>query len=151
MVNGKWDPFQNGDELESSISRLFEDSFAPKAEGKDGDGAFPDGWNPAVDIYRNEEGIVIKADLPGVQKEDVSIEIKGNMVTLRGERCLDETECFDDYCRQECPCGVFMRTFNMQTVVNPETVSASFKNGILRITIQNPGEEETRRIKVDVD
>ncbi len=145
----KWDPFRNVAALQDRINRMFEDSFAQTGRSDDEISAYA--WKPNVDIYEVDEGIIIKADLPGVNKEDVSVEVRDNLLTLKGFRLEDPDvgdQCY--YCKER-GFGTFHRAFTLQYNVQPETIRASFKNGVLKISVPEPEEEKPRKIRVNID
>lgn len=148
MTIVKWDPFRNVAALQERINRMFDDAFI---QGHQASEVSMCDWSPPVDIHENPEGLVITADLPGVNKEDVSVEIKDNLLTLRGLRETDANVADDQYLRRERCAGSFHRAFNLQFPVRPDAIHASFKNGVLEIFIPKPEEEKTRQIKVDID
>ena len=145
----RWDPFRNVATLQDRINRLFEDSF-PRSRNIDEDISMCE-WKPSVDIYETEEGIVIKAELPGVNKEDVSVEVKNNILTLKGERFVDKEIDEDKYYRRERCFGTFHRTFTLQDTVLPDKIKAKFRNGVLEIEVPKPEEEKPRQISVNVE
>lgn len=149
MAIVKWDPFININALQDRINRLFDESF-PRSAETDEELAMC-AWRPNVDIYQTDAGITLKAELPGVNKEDVSVEIKDNVLTLRGERFADEEVKEENYFRRERCCGLFQRAFTLQTKVNPDEIKARFKNGILEVRIPKPAVETPKQIKVDID
>ncbi|MCP3951408.1 MAG: Hsp20/alpha crystallin family protein [Desulfobacterales bacterium] len=148
MTNVKWDPFRNVAALQDRINRMFDDSFE-QAGSADEMSSY--GWRPSVDIYEVEAGIVIKADLPGVRKEDVSVEVKDNLLTLKGMREGDAAGGDQCYFCQERNFGQFQRTFTLQYNVDPGKIKASFKSGVLKITVPEPEEEQPRKIRVNID
>jgi HSP20 family protein len=144
----RWDPFKNVAALQERINRLFEDSF-PSATQEDELALC--NWRPTVDIYETEQGIVIKVDLPGVKKEDVSVEIKENLLTLKGER-KEETEIREEnYLRKERCCGSFHRAFSLQYPIAPDMIKARFKDGVLMVEIPKPEDEKPKQIQVSID
>ncbi|MFH1980957.1 MAG: Hsp20/alpha crystallin family protein [Pseudomonadota bacterium] len=145
----KWDPFRNVVALQERINRMFDDAFT--LSGHPGSEVSMCDWSPLVDIHESREGLFITADLPGVRKEDVSVEIKDNMLTLRGRREKDDTIADDQYLRRERCAGSFHRAFNLQFVIRPDAIRAGFKNGVLEIFIPKPEEAITRQIKVNID
>lgn len=145
----RWDPFRNVATLQDRINRLFEDSF-PRSRDIDEDISMCE-WKPSVDIYETEEGIVIKAELPGVNKEDVSVEVKNNILTLKGESFVDKEIDEDKYYRRERCFGTFHRTFTLQDTVLPDKIKAKFRNGVLEIEVPKPEEEKPRQISVNVE
>ena len=149
MTIVKWDPFRNIAALQDRINRMFDDSFSQTGMGDDEISSY--GWKPNVDIYEVEDGIVIKADLPGVKKEDVSVEVKDNLLTLKGIRLEDPDVGEQCYFCQERAFGPFQRTFTLQYNVQPEKIKASFKNGVLKVNVPEPKEEKPRKIRVNID
>jgi len=149
MTIVKWDPFRNVAALQDRINRMFDDSFSQAGRSEDELSSY--GWRPSVDIYEVEGGIVIKADLPGVEKEDVSVEVKDNLLILKGIREEDDDRQDQCYFCQERDIGQFQRTFTLQYNVDPEKIKASFKNGVLKVTVPEPEEEMPRKIRVNID
>jgi HSP20 family protein len=145
----KWDPFRNVATLQERINRLFEDSF-PHSQNTQDDLAVC-AWRPDVDIYETDSGVVIKVDLPGVRKEDVSVEVKDNILTLRGERQETSEIPENRYYRRERTCGNFMRAFTLQAPVTPDKIKATFKDGVLKVSLPRPEEEVPRQVKVNID
>lgn len=149
MTIVKWDPFRNVAALQDRINRMFEDSFSQT--GMKNDELSTHTWKPNVDIYEVDDGIIIKVDLPGVKKEDVSVEVKDNLLTLKGIR-LEDPEVQDNrYYRKERGSGPFHRVFTLQYNVQPDTIKASFKNGVLKVRVPEPEEEKPRKIRVNID
>ena len=145
----RWDPFKNISTLQERINSLFDESF-PRSMLSNEEMA-PCAWKPSVDIYETEKCIVVVAELPGVNKEDISVEVKNNILMLRGERRADPEIDADTYYRRERCFGAFHRAFNLQTRVVPEQIKARFKGGVLQIEIAKPEEERPKQIAVDVD
>mgnify|MGYP001156004996 CR=1 FL=1 len=145
----KWDPLGNIATLQDRINRIFDDSFPHQAN--DVTGSSQCAWTPSVDIYETERGIVIAADLPGVSKEAVQVEVKDNILTLSGERPADLDIPATHYYRRERSCGSFQRAFTLRTVVSPEQIKARFKNGVLIVEIPSLQEDAPRQIEVDVE
>ena len=90
-------------------------------------------WTPAVDIHETDDGFVIKAELPGVSKDDVSIDVHQNTLTLRGQRKHEAEVKEDQYHRVERSYGSFQRSFVLPTMVDQEKVQATFKDGVLEL------------------
>ena len=97
--------------MQSCINKAFEEAFSPRAGDEEENVLCA--WKPVTDIYETDEGIVIKSELPGVEKEDVSVEVKDNILTLRGERSAEETISGEKYYRKERCFGTFHRSFTM--------------------------------------
>ena len=145
----RWDPFKNIVTLQDRINRLFEDAFPRTADDEEDLTAFA--WRPLVDIFETESGVTVLVDLPGVDKGDVSVEVKENVLTIKGERAADTAVEDNKYYRRERVCGSFQRSFAMRGVVAPEKIKATFKNGILKIELPRPEEDRPRQVSVSID
>jgi len=148
MAIVKWDPFRNITTLQDRINRLFEDAFPRQPDTEDD---LVCAWRPLVDIHENEDGFVIQADLPGVDKQDVAVAVKDNVLTISGERKADGPADENNYFRRERICGTFQRSFSLRTMITPDRIKASFKNGVLKVEIPKPQEEKARRVTVSID
>jgi HSP20 family protein len=146
MAIVRWDPWTTLPTLQGRINRIFEEAF-PRTSSKEGEFALAD-WRPAVDTYEEDNNIVIKAELPGIKKENVAIDIKDNVLTLKGERS-EETEVKEEnYYRKERSYGKFHRAFTLPDAVDPNKIEASYKDGVLKITI--PKAEATASKKIEI-
>jgi HSP20 family protein len=144
----RWDPFSNIATLQDRINRLFEDAF-PRSE--DDEDLTASAWRPLVDIFESEGGVTILVDLPGVEKTDVSVEVKDNILTIKGNRTSEETVHDANYYRRERSFGNFQRSFGMRGVIAPDKIKATFKSGVLKIELVKPEEEKPRQVSVDID
>jgi len=148
MTVVRWDPFRNVNALQDRINRMFEETFP--MEGKDEELSVC-AWRPVVDIYESDKGIVIKADLPGVRKEDVAVEVKNNILSLKGERHTGEDVSEARYYRRERCFGTFMRSFTLRSAISPDKIKARFKEGVLTIEVPGPEEEKPKQVTVNVE
>ena len=148
MAIVRWDPFRNITTLQDRINRLFEDAFPRSPEMEDD---LVCSWRPQVDIYESADGYVIQVDLPGVEKQDVSVEVKENILTISGERKADGPDQEDSYYRRERNCGTFQRSFSLRSLIAPDQIKASFKNGVLKVVIPRPEEEKPKQVAVNID
>ncbi len=149
MAIVRWDPFRDVAALQDRINRIFSESFGSSRELDDDAGLYD--WWPPVDIYETDSGITLKVELAGVEKQDVAVEVKDNVLTLKGERLLDPEIKDEHYFRKERSFGKFRRTFTLQESIRPDHVKASFKNGILTIKIPKPTDEKTKQVTVNID
>jgi len=134
--------------LQDRINRLFDDSMT-RSEDLD-EALSACAWRPAVDVYETPQGVELEAELPGISKENVIIELKDNILTIKGERTEDKNVNHDNFYRQERCFGSFHRSFTLREAVDPERITAKFTNGILKIEIPRPERELPKRIKVDI-
>jgi len=149
MNMAKWNPWDGISPMGDHIDSIFDDSFpsTDAMETKD----TPSTWNPVVDVYETEGAFVIQAELPGLKNEDITVEVKGNVVTLKGEKCFC-TDLTDEECRsRESSWGLFHRTFTLPTVIDAEKCRAVFEDGLLELRIQKPETETPRHISITVD
>jgi HSP20 family protein len=148
MTLVRWNPLKEVPVLQNRINRMFEDffhdGFIENTKGMGMTGA----WNPVVDIYDTHDTTVIKADLPGLKKEDITINIEGNVLSLTGERNLDEEVKKENYYRRERAYGMFKREFTLPSTVDHEKIKAEFKDGVLNIEIPKPEEKKPKTITV---
>ena len=149
MAIVRWDPFRDVAALQDRINRIFNDSFG-RSRDLDDEVSLYD-WRPPVDIYETDDGIVLKVELPGVNKDDVSVEVKDNVLTLKGERLLDPKIKDDHYYRKERSFGKFNRSFSLQEPIKPDLIKAGFKDGILTVEVPRPEEEKPKQITVNID
>ena len=105
-------------------------------------------WNPVVDIYDNDDAIVIKAELPGIDKKDISIDLKDGVLTLEGERSYDNEVKEENYHRKERAYGKFHRSFRLPENVDVDNIKADYKDGILKIDIPKPEEVKPKKVEV---
>lgn len=149
MALVKWDPFRDVAELQNRINRMFDESFGRSRELDDEMSLRA--WRPAVDIYEAENGIVVAVELPGVSKENVSVEVKDDVLTLKGERLVNPAISEDNYYRRERLFGPFKRSFTLHQNIQPDLIKATFKDGILEIEIPRPLQEQPKQITVNVE
>ncbi len=148
MAIVKWDPFRDMITMKDRMDRLFEDSlnrFRGAAEDMT-----HSTWSPAVDIYETVDDIVIKAEIPGVNKKDISVEIKDNSLYLKGERKFKKDIKEENYHRMERSYGSFCRIFSLPTSVKQDEIKAKFKNGVLQISIPKVEEETEKAVNIAV-
>lgn len=145
MAIVKWDPFSKLPSLQDRINSIFEEAFP--ASANDGIPSMCD-WRPLVDTYEEGETIVINAELPGVNKENISIDVKDNTISISGHRVLDENICDKKFFRRERCHGRFHRAFTLPETADPERIEASFKNGLLKIVIRRAEDTQTKKIEI---
>jgi len=145
----RWDPFRDVSALQDRINRIFNESFGRSRDFEDEVSLYD--WRPPVDIYETGEGIVLKIELPGVNKDDVSVEVKDNVLTIKGERLLDPAIKDESYYRKERSFGKFNRSFSLQELIKPDLIKASFKDGVLTVEIPRPEEEKPKQVTVNID
>lgn len=137
---GRFDPF-------AELSRLQDDMFRLANPRRERHAA---NFQPSVDIWEDQSGIVVRADLPGVKPEDVQITVENSLLTLSGERKLENAEAHDGYHRVESVYGQFTRTFALPNTVNPDAIEATLDHGVLQLRLPKRAEAQPRKIEVQV-
>lgn len=139
-----WDPFR---EMEDLLDRYNHSPQKLPAQNRDSVFEMGD-WLPVVDIEETKEAFLVKAELPGVEKDDVSVNIEDGVLTIKGEK-KSRTEDKKQH-RVECSYGSFVRSFTLPKTVKAEGVEAEYKNGILNLTIPKSSETAPQQIEVKV-
>ncbi len=131
--------------LQNRVNRLFDDMFPEIGQGDDM-GLME--WRPMVDTYEKDDAIVVNAELPGVNKEDISVDVKNNILTISGERKHEEDVNEDNYFRKERFYGKFQRSFTLPDNVDSEKVDAAYKDGVLEVKIPKTEQGTTKKIEI---
>ena len=139
-----YDPFRNFRSLQGEINRLFDRDM------DDTNGQYAQ-WPMRVDIREDENQIVVKADVPGMEQKDISVNVDNGMLTISGERTFNDEEHKDKYHRVERAYGRFSRSFQIPNITDPENISAAYKNGVLEVTLPKREEAKPRSIQVQIN
>ena len=142
----RWEqPFRGATNLQEQINRVFGDLV-----GRNGEESNLTPWAPAVDIFETENELVVKADLPDVNPQDLDIRVENNVLTIRGERKFENEVNEDNYLRIERSYGSFSRSFSLASSVNADAINADYQNGVLTLSIPKREEAKPKQIKVNV-
>ena len=142
-----WSPFRHLSLLRDEIDRLFDSPLNALTSNSQ---QFLNGWLPTVDLYENRDDLVLKAELPGMKKEDIDISLHGDVLTLSGERKEEETFDKAETYRAERFLGRFQRTLTLPVTVDASKVQASYQDGILTVTLPKAEEAKPKQIQVKV-
>ena len=107
--------------------------------------------SPTVDLYEEKDDIVVKAELPGLEKDDIEVNLSDNRLTIRGEKKQEEEVKRENYYRSERSYGSFSRTLELPREVQTDKVKAAFKNGILEIRLPKTEEAKKKETKIKVE
>ena len=105
---------------------------------------------PALDVYDQRDDLIVKAEIPGLSKEEIDISLEGNTLTIKGEKRKEEEVKEEDYYRSERAYGAFSRSIELPVAVQTDKVNASFKNGVLEIRLPKTEEAKKNVVKVKV-
>jgi len=147
MAVVKWDPLRDLLSIQDRMNRLFEQTLS-RSQAEEGITAST--WSPAVDIYETPETIIMKADLPGLSREDIEIQIRDNTLTLRGERRFAKDVQQENYLRIERAYGAFQRSFTLPATVQQDKIRAVFRDGVLELTLPKAEEAKPKKIAIEV-
>jgi HSP20 family protein len=146
----RWDPFSEFSSLQDRFNQLinqpFFRGFGPGTEQS----LTAANFIPPVNIYEDEQNINVEAELPGVQEKDLDISLENNVLTISGERKMENEEKKENFHRIERTYGRFTRSFTLPPTVETENVNAEFNNGVLKITLRKKEEAKPKQIKIGV-
>jgi HSP20 family protein len=143
MAIVRWDPVRELDSLQSDMNRLFDGFFGGRA-GNDQHRR----WIPAMDLVETEDRLVLRADLPGLEEDDVNIEVKDGVLTISGERKSEHEEKGEGFYRVERAFGSFSRSLTMPQGIDTDAISADFDRGVLEVKIPKPEERKPTRVQI---
>jgi HSP20 family protein len=136
----RWDPFREMTQVQNQFSRLVDQIWNDRQES----------WLPAVDVFDTPEAVVLKAELAGMDPDDIQIEVEDNVLTIKGERKFEEDVDEERYYRVERRFGSFQRSLALPQGVKADEVAAAYEDGILTLTVPKTPEQKPQRIEVKV-
>ncbi len=139
----RYSPLRDLMTVNERLNRMFEDAF----DGRSNTVEYGQ-WAPAVDLKEEDGQFVLKADMPGMKRDDIDIQVENNLLTISGERQFEADERREDYHRIERAYGKFMRTFTLSTRVKADTITANYKDGILTVLIPKAEESKPKKIAI---
>lgn len=141
-------PFGVMHQLSDEMSRLFSSFGFGRELGRFG---FEQPmWAPQVDVLRRGDELVVRADLPGLEKEDITVDVTDNLLTIRGERREETEEEREGYYWHERSAGSFLRSIPLPEGAQVEQADARFENGVLEVTLPAPERETSRGRRIDI-
>ncbi|MEZ5126551.1 MAG: Hsp20/alpha crystallin family protein [Thermoleophilia bacterium] len=134
----RWDPFREMTQAQSQFNKLVDQVWGGRQES----------WLPAIDVFDTKDAVVLKAELAGMNPDDIHIEVEDNVLTVKGERRFEEEVDEERYYRVERRFGSFQRSLALPQGMKPSDIAASYEDGILTITVPKVEEEKPKRIEV---
>ncbi|MBN1283724.1 MAG: Hsp20/alpha crystallin family protein [Proteobacteria bacterium] len=141
-----WSPLGDLWDLQDEINRVFR-GFGPRGSREKGEIS---AWAPAVDICEDKEAVRLTAELPGMRKEDVKINVEDGVLTIKGERRFSEETKKENYYRIERSYGAFSRSFTLPPTVESDRIKASMRDGVLEMQIPKKEEAKPKEVKIDI-
>ena len=149
-----WKPIAEMARWEREVERMLGNFFTGRAHSPFDDRFEPGSSlgmrSPSLDLYEEKDQIVVKAELPGMTKDDIQVSLADNILTIRGEKKKEEEEDGKDYYHSERVYGYFSRSVPLPAEINPEKIQALFKNGVLEIRLPKSEEAKKKTINVKV-
>ena len=144
----KWDPIKELEDVSTRLNRMF-GRFPPRDESGQEMLRAAD-WSPSADITETDAAYLIKAEIPGVQKEDVKVTVQDGMLMMQGERKMEKEEKGKKFHRIERSYGSFVRSFRIPDDADENSVKAEFKDGMLNVTLTKSAKAKSKSIDVSV-
>lgn len=142
MLLDNWFPFFDVEKTLSEMDRMFDAVGRPL-----GIRSVPRGTFPAINVYNSRDEAVLVAEIPGVEPGDLDISVQNDTVTLKGKRS-EKADPKDRYYRRERAQGEFMRTVTLPAPINPETVRAEYKDGVLKVHMEKAEQAKAKKIQI---
>ena len=127
-------------EMDRLWNRVLEDWSLPTV--------FAKGWAPMADISETKDKLIVKAELPGLEPEDIKLSLSGNLLTIQGEKKKEKEEKDEQHYSLERYCGEFQRSFRLPVEVLEDKIDAKFNKGVLTITMPKPAKSQKKEIKI---
>ena len=138
-------PFRELMALQDRMNRMFESSVHGERGDEDMETA---AWTPAVDIYETKDAIMVNVEAPGMSREQFAVEVKDDVLTLKGERPFEKDVSREHYHRIERTYGKFRRSFVLGMPVNNDGITASYRDGVLEIVLPKVEEAKAKKIEI---
>jgi HSP20 family protein len=141
-----WNPFQELNELQNRLDTLFGRTGLRPANGEETI-TLAD-WAPAVDVTEDDKEFIVKAELPGLKREEVKVTVEDGVVSISGERKAEKEEKTKKYHRVERSYGSFLRSFTLPEGCDPAKVNAEFKDGVLNVHLAKSPKAQPKAIEI---
>ena len=141
----RWEPFTGLSNVRSVFKDLFDEDF-----GRSSTQPSASRWYPAVDVLESKDWYLIRAELPGMKKEDIKVEVKNGTLTLSGERQSEKPAEGVEYRHTERVAAKFCRSFSLPKTVKHDGIEAAYKDGVLEIRVPKAEEAKPRQIQISV-
>jgi HSP20 family protein len=141
----KWSPFREVSRLREEMDRLWQDFFGPRRRVLR---PLAEEWVPAVDISETADKVTVRAEVPGMDAENIEISLSGDILTIRGEKKAEKEEKEENFYLMERSYGSFARSLRLPAAAEADKIEASYKQGVLTITC--PKKEEVKPKKISI-
>lgn len=138
MAIVRWDPFRELTQMQSQLGRLMDSMWGGREET----------WLPAVDVFDKSDAVVVKAELPGIDPDQVQIEVDENVLTIKGERRFEEEVEDERYYRVERRYGSFQRSLALPQGAKTDEIAADYQDGVLTVTVPKSEAVKPKQIRI---
>lgn len=146
---GAYDPFMDMERLRGQMNNLFNLSLSkwldPVQDEEPGLS-----WGPALDLYDKKNEIVVKAEIPGIKKNEIDLVLEDGVLTIRGEKKTEEKKDADGLIKRELFYGSFQRSLQLPSEVDEKKVKASYRDGVLEIVLPKKESAKQKQLKIDI-
>ena len=144
---GELTPFRDFERMRRDMDRLWDSFFERGVRRTDDDGS----WLPSLDIAETKNDIVVKAEVPGMDPKDIDISLSDGLLTIKGEKKQEKEEKEENYHFIERSYGAFCRSVRLPKEVQSDKISASYKNGVLKVALPKSEEAKKKEVKIKVE
>lgn len=143
-----WDPFRDLETIQNEMNKMFNSSLVRWAD-RDA-GLLEGAWSPAIDIYDSKDNIMVKADIPGMKKDEIEASVHADTLIIKGEKKQEKEVKEKDYIRTERFYGSFNRAIKLPAAVDASKVNATYKNGVLELVLPKKEESKPKQLKINI-
>lgn len=143
----RWRPTRGILGLQDEVNRMFDEFFGRVPAQVETEDSI---WSPSVDMSEDNNSVIVEAEIPGMSKDDIKVNIQEDTIILKGEKKQEKEEKEANYHRIERSYGAFVRSFTLPAPVQSDKVKATYKNGILKITLPKTEEVKPKEISIDI-
>ena len=143
----RWEPFRSLVDIQGDVNRLLDNFMGRQFNGEMAKGR---AWLPAIDMHETKDNVVLKVELPGVREKDVTVSITGDLLSIKGERRWDDESKDQKFLHVERVYGQFERLVQLPMAVQTDKVKASYRDGVLEVTLPKAEELKPREIKINI-
>jgi HSP20 family protein len=143
-AQGQWDPLKELTTVQKRMNKLFESALGTADFDANEE---LDSWTPVCDVYETSDELVVSLELPGLEQSHIDVRVDGDDLVVSGDREIEREEPGEQFHRVERPYGKFLRRFHLPSTVNRQAIEASFRDGLLRVTLPNRRDKQPQRIR----
>jgi HSP20 family protein len=149
MSVSRWDPFRDLTSIQEEINQMFDRVFGRRETGQRREGGLTTtAWAPSVDISERKDAFVVTAEVPGIKPEDIEVTLEDGLLTIKGERRMEEETSDRQYHRVERRYGSFRRSITLPSQVQADAIDASYSEGVLQVVVPKAEEAKPKKITV---